>query len=398
MSMRYIRNCERKVVNMNLKKCILTRNDCYTSAVKMAKGKPTGIVVHSTGANNTSLKRYVQPLAIDSNYDSIVEDIGRNINNNHWNKSYKAGETNRQVCVHAFIGKNATNKIETYQTLPFDICCWGVGSGSKGSYNYNPKARIQFEICEDDLTDKTYFTAAFKEAAEFCAYLCNLYDLPVSSICSHAEAHKAGYGSNHSDPDHWLRKFGKTMNDFRKDVQSLVINGIRENKNNKSINVNNKNSDKSSYKTGDIVLFTGTKQYTSSYAHATEKSCKPGKATITDIVDKPTDKQLHLVHLKAIGGSGSTVNGWTNMSDIVSIATDNSSEEEVVPYLVRVTASSLNIRKGPGTNFDTNGTIKDGGSYTIVDVKTGVGATLWGKLKSGAGWISLDYVNKNRRV
>ena len=63
-------------------------------------------------------------------------------------------------------------------------------------------------------------------------------------------------------------------------------------------------------------------------------------------------------------------------------------------YLVRVTATELNIRKGPGTNYGTNGAIKDKGVYTIVGESTGTGASKWGKLKSGAGWISLDYCKK----
>lgn len=64
------------------------------------------------------------------------------------------------------------------------------------------------------------------------------------------------------------------------------------------------------------------------------------------------------------------------------------------PYLVKVVADSLNIRKGAGTNFGINGAIRDKGKYTIVVESNGVGATKWGKLKSGAGWISLDYVKK----
>lgn len=62
----------------------------------------------------------------------------------------------------------------------------------------------------------------------------------------------------------------------------------------------------------------------------------------------------------------------------------------VKPYLVRVTISDLYIRTGPGTNYGKNGFIKPG-VYTIVAESTGAGATKWGKLKSGAGWISLDY-------
>lgn len=64
------------------------------------------------------------------------------------------------------------------------------------------------------------------------------------------------------------------------------------------------------------------------------------------------------------------------------------------PYLVKVTTSVLNIRKGAGTNYGTNGSIRDMGVYTIVEEANGAGATKWGKLKSGAGWISLDYTKK----
>ena len=63
-------------------------------------------------------------------------------------------------------------------------------------------------------------------------------------------------------------------------------------------------------------------------------------------------------------------------------------------YLVKVTTDVLNIRKGPGTNYGTNGAIRDKGTYTIVAESTGAGASMWGKLKSGAGWISLDYTKK----
>lgn len=63
-------------------------------------------------------------------------------------------------------------------------------------------------------------------------------------------------------------------------------------------------------------------------------------------------------------------------------------------YTVQVTTDSLNIRKGPGTNFTVNGSITNKGVYTIIEEATGIGAKLWGKLKSGAGWISLDFTQK----
>lgn len=63
------------------------------------------------------------------------------------------------------------------------------------------------------------------------------------------------------------------------------------------------------------------------------------------------------------------------------------------PYTVRVTISDLNIRAGAGTNYPTKGYIKPG-VYTIVEEATGKGATKWGKLKSGIGWVSLDYAKR----
>lgn len=65
------------------------------------------------------------------------------------------------------------------------------------------------------------------------------------------------------------------------------------------------------------------------------------------------------------------------------------------PYRVKVNdATVLNIRKGPGTNYAVTGQIRDNGVYTILEESTGKGAKKWGKLKSGAGWISLDYCIK----
>lgn len=65
------------------------------------------------------------------------------------------------------------------------------------------------------------------------------------------------------------------------------------------------------------------------------------------------------------------------------------------PYLVRVSISDLNIRKGPGTNYGTVGKFTGVGCFTIVEEAVGQGASKWGLLKAYAdgrdGWISLDF-------
>jgi hypothetical protein len=58
-------------------------------------------------------------------------------------------------------------------------------------------------------------------------------------------------------------------------------------------------------------------------------------------------------------------------------------------YLVTITASVLNVRKGPGTAYGIAAQVKKGEVYTIVQTQGS-----WGKLKSGAGWICLDYCKK----
>ena len=189
---------------MNLRTCLLTKNECFQRGVKI---KPVGVMVHSTGANNPYLKRYIQP------DDGL---LGKNSNGNHWNQFRPAG---RQVCVHAFIGKLADGTIATYQTLPWNMRGWHSGVGGKGSAN--DRGYIGFEICEDGLTDRAYFNKVYREAVELTAHLCEVYKLDPQKdgvVICHAEGHQRGIASNHGDVMHWFPKHGKTMNDFRADV------------------------------------------------------------------------------------------------------------------------------------------------------------------------------------
>lgn len=70
---------------------------------------------------------------------------------------------------------------------------------------------------------------------------------------------------------------------------------------------------------------------------------------------------------------------------------------KIDPYTVKITVTNLNIRSGPGTGYPSKGTIKPG-VYTIVQESDGTGASRWGKLKSGVGWISLDYATRTSAV
>lgn len=182
---------------MRLFESILTLNDCYKAGRTIV---PKGIMVHSTGANNPWLKRYVPD---DGR-------LGHNQYNNHWNMSGVG------ACVHGFIGKMADGTVATYQTLPWNWRGWHAAGSANNTH-------ISFEICEDGLTDATYFRTVFNEAAELCAYLCKMYNFnPLTDIVCHSEGHKLGIASNHGDVMHWFPKHGENMDTFRQKVYELV--------------------------------------------------------------------------------------------------------------------------------------------------------------------------------
>ena len=183
---------------MNLRKLILTKNNCYKAGKKI---KVKGIMVHSTGANNPYLRRYVGP------DDGL---LGQNKYGNHWNQPRPDGQ---QKCVHAFIGKLKDGTIATYQTLPWDHRGWHAGGKANDTH-------IGFEICEDNLTDRNYFNAVYREAVELCAYLCQQFGLTEKDIICHAEGAKLGIASNHRDVLHWFPKHGKNMDMFRAAVKA----------------------------------------------------------------------------------------------------------------------------------------------------------------------------------
>ena len=186
---------------MDLHRCLLTENDCYRAARPL---RPQGIMVHSTGAANPELRRYVQP------DDGL---LGKNPNGNDWNRPRPDG---RAVCVHAFIGRNRYGYVATYQTLPWTVCGWHAGGAANQTH-------IGFEICEDDLTDPAYFQAVYREAAELTAALCRRFGLdPLRQVICHSEGAAQGIASAHSDVTHWFPRHGKTMDDFRQEVKRIM--------------------------------------------------------------------------------------------------------------------------------------------------------------------------------
>ena len=207
--------------NINNKplECFMTNSMCYKNTTPMVI---KGILLHSTGANNPYLKRYVQPT--DDN-NLLIEILGKNQYGNDWNHiQVEAG-------VNAWIGLDANKTVRAVQTMPWDYMPWGCGAGPKGSCN---NGWIQIEICEDDLRSESYFNAIYKETCELIAYLCKLYNLnpkakaiaynnlTIPVLLSHSASRDLGMGSNHKDIEHWFSMYNKTLNDIATEVESLL--------------------------------------------------------------------------------------------------------------------------------------------------------------------------------
>ena len=96
-------------MELTIKPCILTQNDCYRKGRYI---RPRGVMVHSTGAANPYLRRYLSP------------DDGRlgEPSSRHWNQGGVG------ACVHAMIGKTADGSVAVYQTRP-GPCVAGTAGG-----------------------------------------------------------------------------------------------------------------------------------------------------------------------------------------------------------------------------------------------------------------------------
>lgn len=201
--------------------CMQTQSTCYNKTIKM---DVKGVLWHSTGANNKTLKRYVQPSDNDPNKSAMLALLGKNTNGNDWNHIY------REAGLNCWIGTLADGTVTTVQTMPWNFRPWGCGGGKKGSCN---TGWIQFEICEDNLKDPVYFKQAYTEACEITAYLCKMFNInphgtskiagvDCPTILCHQDSYRLGLGGNHSDVYNWFNNFGYTMDNVRNDVAKLM--------------------------------------------------------------------------------------------------------------------------------------------------------------------------------
>lgn len=320
--------------SMKLVQSIMTKNPCYTAGRKITV---KGLMLHSVGCPQPNASVFIK----------------------NWNTpSYGT------ACVHGFIDGNDGT---VYQTLPWNHRGWHCASGPKGSGN---NTHIGVEMCEPAsirYTGGSSFTCSnlsaarvsvkktYEAAVELFAYLCKLYGINPTAdgvIISHREGHARGIASNHGDPEHLWNGLGMgyTMNTFRKDVKEKMQGGTVK-------------------------------------PDETKEMYRVRKAWGDAVSQKGAFRELENAKKCADANKGYAV--FNAFGKQVYPKTDFS------PYLVEVTAMDLNIRKGPGTNYGKTGKFTGKGVFTITEERAGTGSNKgWGKLKSDAGWISLDYVKR----
>lgn len=79
-----------------------------------------------------------------------------------------------------------------------------------------------------------------------------------------------------------------------------------------------------------------------------------------------------------------------SISPTEPIATKAPAEPSRFPYIIKVNDPNTPIYSGPGYGYSYEGTVKIAALYTIMEERTDSYGNLWGRLKSGAGWIVLN--------
>lgn len=423
---------EKENMSLEFRQCIATQNPCYKAG---RKNSQDGGMQHSVGCPQPDPKVFVEI----------------------WQKA------SAEVCVHAVIGKDPI----VYQLLPWYLRAWHCGSGPNGSGNntllgveLTEPATIKYvgganwiEIGDGSNT-KAHVLATYMNAVEFWAWACKEFGFDPNDVISHHEGNVRGIASNHGDVEHIWNKFGLTMNQFRKDIQTRMKNG------NISVTGKPAETDTSNQKVNAMyghltIIYTGADginiRKTPSFGEnvadvafrgaefdivgisADERWYKTDDGyyitTVPDYVKfKATEEQKESTAgtgyyrvRRAWEDSASQIGAFKQKDNAISLCKANAgfrvydqagkqiypavAAASTVPYKVRVDIGDLRIRKGPGTTYDyhkENGKAKYTGKgvFTIQKEKEGPGATKWGLLKAYAnnedGWISLDLATKLR--
>lgn len=337
-----------------------TKNDCFKENKKL--GSVEYLIVHSPA---------VYPVIIRAQSGAGGGWYKR------WNKP------GVEKLVHGFIDDTGV-----YNFAPFTMSCWHVGNG------YGNTHCIGYELCE--LQTASEFDKVWDNAVGHYAALCKQFSLTADKVIGHCEAHKKGIASNHSDPEPYFRRFGKSMTDFRAAVQKHLsgAEGVPE-----------------SHPAPAV-----TKTY-SPWAHGTVCNLTPGDTL--NVRTKP-DADAARASIWPELGAGNEVdvieaydNGWVKINIQGTIAYVNATYLKITGQATAEPAgytewagmasglggSRLNVRTGPGTGHGLLSACSKLGEGNMVSVIGESGGWYQVRISNPTigthiGWVSKNYIKE----
>lgn len=314
---------------------ITTINGVVVKEYLLTKHNPNGISMPTT-----SMKGKVIGITVHNTEDlqNVYEDA----------EQYTRATVNgnmKDVRVHYYV-----DDVNAWQNLPLDLCGWHAADGN-GNGNRRTIAIECIMTGKGAAEDKK----AEDNCARLTAALLNQYGLDINHLYTHT---------------HWLNvKDGKTGT------------------------VDKLNTMYNSYKNCPVYILPHWSEF-----KAKVKKYMSGNAE-ADTATSGSSQSLYRVR-KSWSDSKSQIGAYSSLDNAKKacktgyfvfdesgkVVYPETSSNSTASHKVKVTADSLNIRSGAGTNYKIVGCIEDKGVYTITETSGD-----WGKLKSGAGWINLKY-------
>lgn len=230
-----------------------------------------------------------------------------------------------------------------YQATPHNRGCWHVGAnyGGKLYGKASNKTTVGIEMC---VQSGYNYEKAFQNTVELCKMLMKELNIPADRVIQHYDACAKNCPSQIRERGDWKR-FKELIS------EDAPAPSVKE----------------------DVPVVID-KYY------RVRKTWTDGKSQL--------GAYKSLVNARNNCPEGYSVYDWDGKAVYAN-------KGDSVPFSVKVSINDLNIRTGAGTNYAKTGETTGKGTFTIVDVKEGKGsASGWGKLKSGAGWISLDFAER----
>lgn len=283
--------------------------------------------------------------------------------------------------------------IVQYNPDPLNHYCWAIGGNKYSNKSTSLAAQyygqcknsnsISIEMCSGKKNkaslavtdDDWYITENTKKMAiQLTRYLLQLYKIDKSHIIMHHQV------TGKACPQPWCKN-ENALNEWR---SFLAAVGGSSNE----INI----STKPSIPAEDIISGGVSVKYVARVT-ANVLNIRSGPGTMYSIVGTVKKGSAYTI-IEEQGGFGRLLSGagWLSLEYLEKVDLTQTSPPNIpgkLPYLVRVTADTLNVREGPGTRYKIVTNVHRPSIYTIVEEKDN-----WGKLRSGAGWICLNYTEK----